>query len=129
MKSFPRSVPLLVLALILCTQKSASAQDWGRFRGPNGSGVVEAEDLPTTFGHTENVLWKAEVPFGRSSPVLAGEHIFLTGADEENLITVCVDRDLGRVRWLRKKSTSLSATFWSASTVIVPASRSTEAIV
>ena len=121
MESFPRSVPLLVLAVVLTTRESASAQDWTRFRGPNGSGVVEAEGLPTTFGHTENVLWKAEVPFGRSSPVLAGEHIFLTGADEENLITFCVDRKFGRVRWRRTKPRARTEEIYPANDSASPA--------
>ncbi len=114
MQSFPRSTPLLLLALILCTPESASAQDWTRFRGPNGSGVIEAKDLPVSFGHEENVLWRTEVPYGRSSPVLTGESLFLTGADESHLITICVDRKRGTVRWKRTKERARTEEVYSA---------------
>lgn len=114
MQSFPRSTPLLLLALLLCTPESASAQDWTRFRGPNGSGVVEAKNLPVSFGHEENVLWRAEVPYGRSSPVLAGKNIFLTGADESQLITVCINRERGTIRWQRTKERARTEEVYSA---------------
>ncbi|MEE8466938.1 MAG: PQQ-binding-like beta-propeller repeat protein, partial [Planctomycetota bacterium] len=114
MKAFPRSAPLLSLAVILCIAEAASAQDWTRFRGPNGSGVIEATGLPVSFGHTENVLWRAEVPHGRSSPVLAGKNIFLTGADEEHLITICIDRERGTVRWRRTKERTRTEEVYSA---------------
>src|SRR5436309_10821579 len=60
---------------------AAFAADWLQFRGPNGSGVGDSTRLPIQFGPQKNVLWKTPVPFGFSSPVIAGDLIFITGAE------------------------------------------------
>jgi outer membrane protein assembly factor BamB len=53
------------------------------------------------FGPEKNVLWRTEVPTGNSSPILVGDRIFLTAADGDELITVCLDRATGEVKWRR----------------------------
>jgi len=73
--------------------------DWPQFRGPNAAGVSEATNLPVSFGPEENVLWKTPVPMGNSSPVVAGDAVYLTGVDQDRLLTVAVDRRTGRVLW------------------------------
>ena len=87
----------------LCLVTVAEAQNWTRFRGPNGSGVVDSRGLPVEFGPGKNMAWKAVVPFGRSSPVLGDGVVFLSGSDEEGLITVCLDSASGEVLWQQKK--------------------------
>jgi outer membrane protein assembly factor BamB len=47
------------------------------------------------------VLWKTDLPQGKSSPVLAGDRIFLTGAEGEDLLTICLDRLTGKEQWRR----------------------------
>jgi outer membrane protein assembly factor BamB len=81
---------------------ASPGDDWTRFRGPNGSGVSEATGLPTEFGPAKNLVWKTTVPFGRSSPVVAGNLIFLTATEGEKLITLALDRKSGRIRWRRE---------------------------
>ncbi|MFT7542395.1 MAG: outer membrane protein assembly factor BamB [Gammaproteobacteria bacterium] len=73
---------------------------WSRFRGPNGTGVV-ADDtpLPDAIGPENNLSWKAVVPGGYSSPVLTSDSVFLTGLDDETLLTFCFDRASGEERW------------------------------
>src|SRR5262245_35439025 len=92
---FPSAVPLLFAAAL------ASSQDWPRFRGPSGSGVAETSGLPAQFGPARNVIWKTAVPFSRSSPVIAGDRIFLTAFEGDKLVTLCLDRDTGHIRWRR----------------------------
>ena len=77
-------------------------EEWSRFRGPNGSGVTESGGLPVEFGPEINVSWRAEVPFGRSSPVVGTRRIFLTGIDGEKLVLVALDRESGAVAWRRE---------------------------
>src|SRR5262245_54826805 len=81
----------------------AAAQEWTRFRGPNGSGLSTATTMPTRFN--ENALnWKIRLPGkGHSSPVLWGKRIFLTAGDEKTgkRIVLCVDAD-GKTRWTRE---------------------------
>ena len=54
-----------------------SAEEWSRFRGPNGSGVAEASNLPATFDST-NTVWKIDVGKGWSSPVTWQGKVFIT---------------------------------------------------
>lgn len=90
---------LLVLTLV---GRAAGPDDWLRFRGPNGSGVSEAGSVPAEFGRARNLSWKATVPFGRSSPIVAGDRIFLTASEGEKLITLCLHRVTGRILWRRE---------------------------
>ena len=90
-------VLIALLALALATPSSDT--DWSRFRGPNGSGISETKGLPAEFGPDKNVVWKVELPQGYSSPIIHGDRIFLTGLSDENLVTIAVDRDNGKVLW------------------------------
>src|SRR4029079_16107906 len=56
----------------------AEPEAWPQFRGPNGSGVSTSTNLPVEFGPQKNVIWKAELPPGHSSPVLTRDRIFIT---------------------------------------------------
>jgi outer membrane protein assembly factor BamB len=91
----------LVLAVAWLTADISTGQDWPRFRGPNGSGVADATGLPVAFGPATNLLWRTAVPFGRSSPVVAGDRVFLTAAEGDTLLTICLDRASGREVWRR----------------------------
>ena len=83
---------------------TAQAQDWSRFRGPNGTGIVPDAGYPTEFGPDRNLKWRSAVRPGKSSPVLSARHIFLTAYDEGALFTQCFDRATGRLLWERKES-------------------------
>lgn len=76
------------------------AATWDRFRGPNGSGVLDTT-LPDAFGPDQNLIWKTELPTGLSSPVLTERYIFLTAAQNDQLMTLCLERASGRVLWRR----------------------------
>jgi outer membrane protein assembly factor BamB len=91
-----------VLIVLVVAAGAASAEDWPRFRGPNGSGVSNATSVPVEFGPARNVLWKTAVPFGRSSPVIGGDRLFLTASEGEQLIVMALDRTSGQVRWRRE---------------------------
>jgi outer membrane protein assembly factor BamB len=82
--------------------QGAPGQDWPKFRGPNGGGVSSAENVPAEFGPEKNLAWKREIPFGHSSPIIAGDIVFLTGADAAHLITLCLERKSGKTRWQGK---------------------------
>src|SRR5262245_2010494 len=57
--------------------------------------------MATEFGPRKNVLWKTELPAGKSSPVLEGDRIFLTASEGDDLITMCLSRTTGKVQWRR----------------------------
>lgn len=94
------AVITLVLPLVIAlTGAPVGADDWSRFRGPNGSGVIEATGLPVEFGPESNVAWRSEVPFGRSSPAVGERQIFLTGIDGDKLVVVALERKDGNESW------------------------------
>ena len=93
---------------------SALAADWPQFRGPNGSGVATAHNLPKVMGPDQNVLWRIDTPAGHSSPIVAGDRILLTGVEGGErkqvvpgrvidpggkLVTLCLDRATGKILW------------------------------
>src|SRR5438105_925957 len=93
-------IPALIVPLVLVA--CASAGDWPRFRGPNGSGTAETTGLPHQFGPDNNMVWRTALPLGHSSPVLSGDRIFLTGADGQKLFTFCLSRETGQILWRRE---------------------------
>ena len=92
---------MLALALAINTGAGAAIQNWSRFRGPNGSGVSEARDLPVELGTVKNLAWRTEVPAGRSSPVVWENRVFLTGYAETRCLVVCIELANGKHLWER----------------------------
>ena len=80
---------------------AAATNDWLQFRGPNGTGVADGPTLPTQFGAKKNLAWKAAVPFGRSSPVVTRDRVFLTASEGDKLVTLALDRKTGKLLWRR----------------------------
>ncbi len=76
--------------------------DWPTWRGPTGDNVAPCQQAPLHWGKTNNVVWKTPVPGrGHSSPVVVGDHIFLTTADEKKAIqsVLAFHRQTGRMLW------------------------------
>ena len=76
-----RRLAILVLSgalVVPLAGQQAETSQWPRFRGPNGSGVADADKPPITFGPSSNLIWKTPVPPGHSSPVVWNDHLFLT---------------------------------------------------
>lgn len=82
-----------------------AADSWPDFRGPAGDGYSAATGLPKAWAEGRNVRWKAEVPeVGWSSPVVAGDKVWLTTAtdDGREQFVLCYDRNTGK-RLLNKR--------------------------
>jgi len=94
-----RRTGLFLLSLLFAS--TLRAEDWSRFRGPNGSGISNDTGFPTEFDPSKNVLWKSDVRLGKSSPVLTEKHLFLTGHADNKLYTQCFDRQTGKLLWER----------------------------
>jgi outer membrane protein assembly factor BamB len=94
---------LFVVAAIIAIAETVSvrAQDWPRFRGPNGSGVsLEKHELPAKIGPDENVAWQVDVPHGVSSPVVFDDRVYLTGVrDKSTLIVFALNATDGSKVW------------------------------
>jgi outer membrane protein assembly factor BamB len=76
--------------------------DWPTWRGPPSDRKNDAPTAPTAWAESKNVAWKVPVAGrGHSSPVLWGERIFLTTADESAQVQsiLCFDRATGKELW------------------------------
>ena len=86
---------------ILLTVSTALGDDWARFRGPNGSGVADGRPLPDEL-RPGGELWQAAVPPGHSSPIVYGDHVYLTAAPGSDLLTIAFDAATGKELWRRQ---------------------------
>ncbi len=87
--------------LLLSSLAAGPAQEWPRFRGPNGSGISPSKAIPTTWTD-KDFNWKLPLPAaGHSSPVLWDDKIFVTtGDDQTKQVSVfCVTANRGQVLW------------------------------
>jgi outer membrane protein assembly factor BamB len=94
---------LACLALLLITSfaSRSEAQNWTRFRGPNGTGLSDAKDIPTTWTK-KDYNWKVKIPgVGHSQPVIWGNKLFLTSAlaKGNQRVVLCLDIANGKVLW------------------------------
>jgi len=92
----------LLSLIVLLSIQPLSAASWPRLRGPGGAGTTEATGLPVEFGPGKSVVWRVEIPPGKSSPILTDDRIFVTAHEEDTLLTICVDRNSGKILWRRE---------------------------
>ena len=100
---YPALLGTLAVLLASTFTPQAWAQEWTRFRGPNGTGQSEESTIPAVWTEDET-LWKSKLPgSGNSSPVLWGDRIFLLSADPANgtRYVVCLSADDGKILWQR----------------------------
>ncbi len=72
------------------------------FRGNNSNGISSAKNVPTSWDLAAgtNIAWKKEIPKkGYNSPVINGNNIFFTGADDDARVLYCYDLTTGEQRW------------------------------
>ena len=105
------------------TLAGAAQAEWPQWRGPFNTGMAEG-DAPLRWDERAGVKWSLEIPGrGHSTPVVAGNRLFLTtavptgrgtppasagraggGADaglEHRFDVLAIDRDSGTVAWKR----------------------------
>lgn len=89
--------------LMLCVMTTLGyAADWPRFRGPNGSGVAETAGLPDELSIRKNLLWRVDVPMGRSSPIVIKDRIYVTALEGERLVLLALEAKDGKTAWRRE---------------------------
>src|ERR1019366_381324 len=82
------------------TNALAQADNWERFRGPNGAGVSNDENIPIKFSD-KDVRWKIPVGTGNASPIVWGNRLFLhaSTADGTQRSLACYDTADGKELW------------------------------
>lgn len=83
-------------------QAPASNASYQGFRGNNSNGYSTAKNVPTKWNLADgsNILWKQSVPrSGHNSPVIVGNNVFFSGADDQARELYCYDLNTGEKRW------------------------------
>ena len=121
---------VVALGFLVMAMSTVSATDqWPGFRGPRAGVADDDPALPDTWSEKENVAWKIAVPgLGWSSPIVWGDHVFITTAissadepapvkglfdpigdhsrnrstAEHRWVVIDLDFATGRVRWERE---------------------------
>ena len=80
----------------------AIAENWGQWRGPNGTGITSSQNTVKKWDRETNVAWRYELDEpGNSSPVVWGNRVFLTQPYREKKLRalICLDRATGKPVW------------------------------
>jgi outer membrane protein assembly factor BamB len=93
-------------SLSIVLPSAEAERHWPRFRGPSGQGETNQTALPTVWDKDgRNIVWRAKVPgVGNSSPIVWGDHVFLTSSDIKGTerFLHCYHRVSGSLRWSRQ---------------------------
>ncbi len=85
-------------------QPMSYAGVWPAFRGPLRNGISTARNVPTEWGPDKNIKWRTALPApGNSSPIVSGDRVFVTCAQDEGRKRrlYCFDRTDGKELWVR----------------------------
>jgi outer membrane protein assembly factor BamB len=90
---------ILLVTFILFAFSCVDAENWPNWRGPKRDGTSSETNLPQKWSKTENVIWRTPLPGeAASTPIVWNDRIFLTSADGDNLVLICVSKD-GKILW------------------------------
>lgn len=96
------SYPRIFFVILLCVISSPiHAQEWTRFRGPNGNGISDAATIPTKWTN-KDYRWQINLPGqGASSPVIWEKKLFITSADLDagERYLLCINTENGKEIW------------------------------
>jgi outer membrane protein assembly factor BamB len=77
-------------------------RSWPRFRGPDGSGISPATNLPASWDAKTGagIAWKMPVPSpGFNSPIVWGKRFYISGGDSARREVFCYDCANGQLLW------------------------------
>jgi outer membrane protein assembly factor BamB len=77
-------------------------ENYPGFRGAGSNGIAYQKNIPVSWDGKsgKNILWKTAVPLpGYNSPIIWGDRIFLSGANETRREVYCFDLNSGKLLW------------------------------
>jgi len=103
-----RPASRLAFVAVVVLAADARAQEWTRFRGPNGLGVSDSKSIPTAWTD-KDYRWRVVIP-GEShyNPVFWDDKIFLESSlpDAKERMILCLKKEDGSEVWNRKVALS-----------------------
>ena len=89
-------------ATVIHETNQVSDVNYPFFRGEGSRGVAAGTGYPVEWNGKEgkNIKWKINLPKpGKSSPVIWGDKLFLTGAKDGEFEVYCLDKITGKMLW------------------------------
>ena len=96
-----RWIGCCLLAIVACVASSVRAENWPQWRGARLDGISAEKNLPSEWDIEtgKNIAWKLTLPGqAGATPVVWGERIFLTSAEGQDLLLLCIDTS-GKELW------------------------------
>lgn len=107
-KAAKQFLKVFCTALIIFSTSVSQAQQWARFRGPNGQGISYDKNIPVKWTQ-KDYNWKVKLPGGgHSSPVLWDDKVFITSGDlktDKGFLLALRVTD-GKILWQKEYSLS-----------------------
>jgi outer membrane protein assembly factor BamB len=90
---------ILAFVLLGSVFQPGYTQDWPRWRGANGDGVVTGFTAPKTWPDQLKQRWKITAGVGHSSPLVVGASVYLHSRQGENEVVAAYDLNTGKTIW------------------------------
>lgn len=92
---------VIFFTFLLTVVRVTVAENWPHWRGPRRDGTSLETGIPVKWSKTENVLWRLPLPGPAGATLVVWEDkIFLTSAEGDDLVLLCVNTD-GKILWKR----------------------------
>ena len=96
-------IPSILIPLLLILLPSiAFSQDWPRYLGPDGSGMVEGKIRTNWKEQKPKELWRKDLGKGCTSFAIAGEKVVVMGNKDNTDIVWCLDAATGKEIWTHR---------------------------
>lgn len=90
---------LLIALLVSAATAPVLAADWNQWRGPGRDGHLDGAALPAAWPEALTPKWQVAVGEGHSSPVVAGDRVFLFSRQDEQEVLRALTLKDGRELW------------------------------
>ncbi len=101
-----KQTPAVKKPVTTASTKTVSQEELNKnfpfFRGPHMNGIAHQTNIPENWDGAsgENILWKVKPPKnGFNSPILWGDKLFISGADDKARQVYCYHKDTGELLW------------------------------
>src|SRR5678815_5668513 len=108
----------------LLVLSSLRAEDWPRWRGPDGNGISREKSWTTAWPKEgPKQLWKADVGMGFSGMAVANSRLFTMGNARDEDTVYALDAEKGTVLWQHRYPCPLDPRFYDCLLYTSPSPR------